>query len=180
MFVGTEAALTAAAPLWTEASDQYAQAEKLTRAVTDALALADQTSAQIPYLAQWLCRPLPAGQSPATEDAEINDTLLKLIHGAAELNETLAAGPPPDASMTAQAAEFVQQAQAVRGQFEHLQGLLSKDVPGLKNSKKRTRWQCAACRACWPRRSSPAAAGRAAQIGDSIRDTVKWQRVRSG
>ena len=137
MFVGDEAALTAAAPLWDEASRHYAQAEKLTQAVTNALTLGDQTSAEIPYLARsgfvayaaWPDNRLPAA------DGEINDTLLKLIHAAAQLNATLAGGQPGDAA-TGEMPAFEEEAREVRRQFEHLQNLYSKECRQLEELKK--------------------------------------------
>src|SRR5260221_8067367 len=102
LFAGDTAALAAAEPFWADADRRYGQAEKLTRSVGAAIELRDRAYAEIPYLAQWLARPLPATESPDKSDAEINDTLLPLIQANHALPAMLAAGAPAGAEPLAE------------------------------------------------------------------------------
>jgi hypothetical protein len=134
-FAGDSAALAAAEPFWQDADRRYAQAEKLSKSVAAALALRDRTYAEVPYLAAWLARPLPANVSPTTFDAEINDTLLPLIHANHALAAMLAAGEPAGADTTESPA-LDQQVRQVRERLDQLEELFAAECTRLQKSKK--------------------------------------------
>jgi uncharacterized membrane protein YqaE (UPF0057 family) len=82
------------ASLLAKASSQYDQAAEKYSAAAVAFATRDQAWARIPYLAQWLARPLPTAQSPAPWDKAVNGQLLPLIQDVNELDAHLASYDP--------------------------------------------------------------------------------------
>ena len=101
--------MAAAEPLWSEADRRYSQAER-EQAVAAAYELRDRAAAEIPYLAAWLARPLPASASrPTRLDAEINTGLLPLVHANRSFAALLAAGGPPGAEPMAESTQLAEQ-----------------------------------------------------------------------
>src|SRR5205823_6314569 len=115
---------------------RYGQAEKLGKTVTAAIELRDRAYAEIPYLAEWLSRPIPAGESSDKFDAEINDTLLPLITSNHSLATLLAAGPQAAAEPIAESPAFEQQASQVRERLEGLEQLFAEECARLQTAKK--------------------------------------------
>ncbi len=83
-----------------KARDAYSKADAYASSIGEALQLRDAAYAELPYLAQWLCRPLPQGQSPAADNTEtaknnianneIAETLPRSIANLHQLGERLA------------------------------------------------------------------------------------------
>jgi hypothetical protein len=135
LFAGDSATLAAAEPFWQESDRRYAQAEKVSKSVAAALALRDRAYAEVPYLAAWLARPLPPDESAATFDAEINNSLLPLIHANHALGALLAAGEPAGADTAVESPALDQQARQVRERLEHLEELFAAECTRLQKSK---------------------------------------------
>jgi hypothetical protein len=64
---------------WTAAEAGYAKARAASDQWKRAWALCDRAWAELPYLAAWLCRPLPLGQNAAANDGHITEMLLPLL-----------------------------------------------------------------------------------------------------
>ncbi|MEQ8788318.1 MAG: YqaE/Pmp3 family membrane protein [Pirellulaceae bacterium] len=96
VIAGESAAGNQPQQLYDKAAAKYQQASEKFDAAAQAFAIRDGAWARIPYLAQWLARPLPRGQSATTWDNAVNGTLLPLIAGVDELNQTLVAYDPID------------------------------------------------------------------------------------
>ena len=110
LFAGDASSLTAAEAFWSDAEHRYAQAEKLGKTVAAAFEVRDRAYAELPYLAEWLARPLSNGETSDKYDAAINDTLLPLVHSNHELAAALAAGPPSGTEPIAESPALEQQA----------------------------------------------------------------------
>ena len=135
LFVGDDAALAAAGSHWDAADNDYTKAGKLTKKVGDALAIRDRAWAEIPYLAAWLARPLPAGASTDAADEEINGTLLHLIRAAHALDATLASPPSTEAAAATDSPPFEGEAREVRERLEQLERLFTKECSRLEEIK---------------------------------------------
>ncbi|HKD37809.1 MAG TPA: vWA domain-containing protein [Pirellulales bacterium] len=136
LFAGDASALGAAEPFWSDAERRYTQAEKLGKTVAAAFEVRDRVYAEAPYLAEWLARPLPSGNASDKLDAEINDTLLPLIHANHELAEMLAAGPPAGAEPIAEAPALEQQAHQLRDRLDRLEKAFADECDRLGKMKK--------------------------------------------
>ncbi len=135
LFVGDDAAITAAGLHWNAADDRYTKAEKLTHSVGDALAIRDRAWAEIPYFAAWLARPLPSGEPSEPMDEEINGTLLHLISAAHGLDATLASPPTSETAAATESPPFEGEARDVRERLEHLEQLFAKECSRLEEVK---------------------------------------------
>ena len=99
----------------------------------------DRTWNEVPYLAAWLARPLPADESPQTAadlDAEINGPLLNLIHGAHGLDATLAVGQASSAMPVDESPPFTDQASQLHAGLNHLDEMFAHECNRLEVLKK--------------------------------------------
>lgn len=136
LFVGDDASIALAGQHWAAAEDAYTKAEKLTRSVGDALVVRDQAWGEIPYFAEWLARPLPAGEPAKTNDDEINGTLLGLIRTAHELDATLASPPTSESAAATESPPFEGEAGDVRQHLSHLEDLFNRQCNRLLEVKR--------------------------------------------
>lgn len=136
VFAGDEATLSAAEPFWSDAERHYSSAENLAKSVAAALDLRDRAYAALPYLGEWLCRPLPAGESAEKSDTEINDNLLPLIHANQTLAALLANGPSAGKQADAEPMELGAATSDVRDRLKRLEQLLADEIARLQKAKK--------------------------------------------
>ncbi|HEY2146638.1 MAG TPA: vWA domain-containing protein, partial [Pirellulales bacterium] len=136
LFAGDASSLTAAEGSWSDADHRYDQAEKLGKTVAAAFEVRDRAYAELPYLAEWLARPLSNGETSDKYDAAINDILLPLVHANHELAAALAAGPPSSTEPIAEAPALEQQAREVRERLERLEKTFADQFDRLEKSKK--------------------------------------------
>ncbi len=136
LFAGDGRALSAADSLYDDADRRYGHAEQLSQSAAAAYALRDRAYAEIPYLAQWLARPLPPGQSSKSLDLEINDSLLPLIYANHALATTLAAEEAAMFDAASDSPAFDQQEQQVRRRLDHLHELLANQCDTLQKTKR--------------------------------------------
>lgn len=102
------------------AEDAFIQADAHAGSVTKALQLRDAAYAELPYLAQWLCRPIPHGQSPEAADKEITETLPRSIANLHQLGEHLAHSEEAAAG-SVEALPFAQAQRELESDLAHLQ-----------------------------------------------------------
>ncbi len=93
LFSGNETDLTAAAPSLDQADAQSDAVKMRADQALAAVAMRDRALAQLPYLARWIARPLPLGESSDHADREISQTVLPAIDNVQKLNDALATMP---------------------------------------------------------------------------------------
>jgi hypothetical protein len=74
---------------WTAAQSGYKRSGSLNAELARGWALSDRAWAELPYLAEWLCRGLPLGQTSAANDKRISEMLFPLIEQAQSLSAAL-------------------------------------------------------------------------------------------
>ncbi len=125
-------------PLWDDAERRYGHAKRLTKNVAAALMLRDRAFAETPYLAAWLARPADGDMNRQSYDAEINDTLLPLIHTNQSLATALAQETPAVADAIADSPAFADQQEQVESRLTRLEKQLADSIHAVQNGKKRT------------------------------------------
>ncbi len=136
-FAGDSQSLATADTLWTGAERRYGHAERLGKTLASALTQRDQAFAEIPYLAEWMARPLPAGLKSQTFDAEINDALLPLIHANNRLASELAQENPSVANAISDSPSFEQDVQQVHARLSHAESSFAEAVRAAQADKKK-------------------------------------------
>ena len=136
LFAGDPAGLAAAESSWAEADRHYSQAESEGKTIADALALRDRAFTELPYLAEWLCRPLPAGEPADKLDAAINDNLVPLIHANQSLAAILAAGPHAEQEGDVEPMGLASTVSDVRQRLTRLDQQLTDEITRLQKLKK--------------------------------------------
>jgi len=89
LFVGPDAGVDETQQLWAKAERGYQKAESSLEQASQAFRVRDRLLAEVPHLATWLARPLPAAQTSEPLDRQINETLLSLIENEHRLAHSL-------------------------------------------------------------------------------------------
>ena len=116
------------------ADDKYSEAGKLAETIAVGLQVRDAAYADVPYLAQWLCRPLPVDQSSAAADLEVNQTLLRLIGNLHRWGEQL--GRHDQATGEAEATRLAKSQREVAQDLARLQDQFRTHCAALEKSRE--------------------------------------------
>jgi hypothetical protein len=85
LFIGDAKIVEESRDRWTKANLDYDEARKTIDQVEDALNWRDRAWAEVPFMARWLTRDQPQGQSAGEWDDSVNAGLLPLVHDTQEL-----------------------------------------------------------------------------------------------
>lgn len=135
LLIATDESLTAAAQSFAQAEAAYGTAQAWSDATREATALRDRVWAELPWLAQWFCAPVPAGQTSEEIDQVINQTLLPLVDDLNQLAVVLAEGPADEVDSPAAGPPFAPLAQRVATGYQRLVELFDREIQRVLKSR---------------------------------------------
>jgi hypothetical protein len=135
MMIGDAAHIAEADAANHQAAAHYEAAQAWSTLATGAYELLDNTHAELPYLAEWLCQPRPTIAEAMQFDREINETLLPLIEDVQELQALLAVGDGVTAQPPTDSAVLNTRLVELRGRRDKLNNLLLDQARALVADK---------------------------------------------
>ncbi|MCY2995263.1 MAG: VWA domain-containing protein, partial [Planctomycetota bacterium] len=118
------------------AEEKYTKAQLLAKLVSDAFQLHDEVRLQLPYLAQWLTRPVPLGLASATADREIKERLPRLIDNVHRLSKQLARHDLAGTLEASESAPFAKAESDVRQDFDALGQAFRTNCESLEKGRE--------------------------------------------